>query len=65
MAGARYEISVDGIMRTHRDLREIAVEAANYLKARNPHSKIVIRDLATGETTEVAASLPLAVRPVR
>jgi len=31
--GARYEINVDGTMRTHRDKREMALEAANVLKA--------------------------------
>jgi hypothetical protein len=31
--GARYAISVDGKLRTHRDKREVALEAANVLKA--------------------------------
>jgi hypothetical protein len=46
--GARYEISVDGTVRPHRDTREAALEAANVLKALNPYGKIVIRDLQTG-----------------
>jgi hypothetical protein len=46
---ARYEISVDGTVRTHRDAREIAIEAANVLKSRSPYSKVVVRDLWTGE----------------
>lgn len=46
---ARYEISVDGVVHEHRDLREFAREAANALKALNPHSKIVVRDRWTSE----------------
>jgi hypothetical protein len=53
--GARYEISVDGTVRACRDSREIALEAANVLKACNPYSKIAIRDLLTGETLEFGA----------
>ena len=54
--GARYEISVDGTVRIHRDDREIALEAANVLKACNPYSNVVVRDLSTGETLEFGAS---------
>ena len=46
--GARYGIIVDGSVRTHRNTREAALEAANVLKAINPSSKVVIRDLRTG-----------------
>jgi hypothetical protein len=45
----RYDIVVDGTVRTHRDTREAALEAANVLKAINPSSQIVIRDLRTGK----------------
>jgi signal recognition particle GTPase len=61
--GARYEISVDGAVRTHRDTREMALEAANVLKACRPHSKVVVRDLTTGETIEFAASDAMARKP--
>lgn len=44
----RYEISVDGVARTHRDTRESALEAANVLKALNPISRIMVHDLQTG-----------------
>jgi hypothetical protein len=47
--GARYAIVVDGTVRTHRDMREAAFEAANVLKALNPHARVVIRDLQTGQ----------------
>ena len=59
-AGARYEISVDGTVRTHRDDREIALEAANVLKPCNPYSIVVVRDLSTGETLEFGASHAIA-----
>jgi hypothetical protein len=55
---ARYEISIDGTVRTHRDVRDIAIEAANFLKAQNPYSKVVIRDLLTGETMEMQPRKP-------
>lgn len=54
--GAGYEISVDGAVRTHRDALEIALEAANALKVCNPHSKIVVRDLTTGQNIEFVPS---------
>jgi hypothetical protein len=59
---ARYEISVDGTVRTHRDALEIALEAANVLKACNPHSKVAVRDVSTGETLEFDASRARASR---
>jgi hypothetical protein len=49
--GARYEVSFDGTVRTHRDARESAIEVANALKAGSPYGKVIIRDLLTGETT--------------
>jgi hypothetical protein len=52
MTGARYEITVDGVGRTNRDTREIAIEAANVLKAKNPHSRVMVRDRETGVTIE-------------
>jgi hypothetical protein len=47
--GARYAVVVDGIVRTHRDTLEVALEAASVLKACHPYSKVVIRDLRTGK----------------
>ena len=46
--GAHFEIAVDGIVRTHRDVRETAVEAARILQQRNPSASIVITDLRNG-----------------
>jgi hypothetical protein len=46
--GAHYEIKVDGIVRTHRDERDTAIEAARFLQQRNRAAKIEIRDLRDG-----------------
>ncbi len=46
--GAMYEIRVDGLVRSHRDVRETAIEAARFLQQRNPGSKIVVTDLRDG-----------------
>jgi hypothetical protein len=54
--GARYAIVIDGTVRTHRDLREAAFEAANVLKALSPYAKVIIRDLQTG--TEINPQKP-------
>ncbi len=48
--GAHFEIKVDGIVRTHRDVRDTAIEAARFLQQRNPNAKIVITDLRDGST---------------
>jgi hypothetical protein len=45
--GLRYAIVVDGIVRTHRDQLEVAMEAASVLKACRSRSRVVIRDLQT------------------
>jgi hypothetical protein len=60
VSGARYEISIDGVVRTHRDLREIAVEAATVLKSKNPQSRVVVRDLITGTKTEIGGMRSVA-----
>jgi len=46
--GAQFEIKVDGVVRSHRDFRETAIEAARFLQQRNPNAKIVITDLRDG-----------------
>jgi hypothetical protein len=52
--GAQYEISVDGIPRSYRDREDIALQTSRFLKSRNPHSVVKLRDLQTGEETVVA-----------
>jgi hypothetical protein len=46
--GANFEIKVDGIVRTHRDERDTAIEAARSLQQRNPGAKVAITDLRDG-----------------
>lgn len=41
---------MDGIVRTHRDFRETAIEAARFLQQRNPDAKIAITDLGDGSS---------------
>ena len=52
--GTKYEISVDGVPRTYRDRQDIALQTARFLKSRNPHSVVKLKDLQTGEETVVA-----------
>jgi hypothetical protein len=47
-SGADFEIMVDGAIRTHRDVRDTAIEAARFLQQRNPSAKIVVTDLHNG-----------------
>jgi hypothetical protein len=47
-SGGQFEIKVDGVVRTHRDVRETAIEAARFLQQRNPGAKIVVTDLRDG-----------------
>jgi hypothetical protein len=42
-----FEIFVNGVPRTFRDRKEIAYEAARYLKSRHPKDIIEILDCAT------------------
>jgi hypothetical protein len=50
---AQFEISIDGTPRTYRDLKPLAIEAAELLKRKHPHSAVAVKDLQTGETTAV------------
>ena len=47
-SGAQFEIKVDGLVRTHRDFRETAIEAARSLQQRIPAAKIIVTDLQDG-----------------
>jgi hypothetical protein len=51
--GAQFEISIDGTPRTHRDLKPLAMEAAEYLKRKHPNSAVIVKDLQSGEATAV------------
>ena len=49
--GTQYEISIDDVPRTYRDRQDIALQAARFLKSRNPNSVVKLKDLETGEET--------------
>ena len=51
---ARFEISIDGVPRTYRDQKDLALLAAQILKSRNPNSAVRLKDLKTGEETVIA-----------
>jgi hypothetical protein len=51
--GAQFEISIDGTPRTHRDRKQLAIEAAEYLKRKHPNNAVMVKDLQSGETTAV------------
>ena len=54
MTGAQFEISIDGIPRTYRDRKDLALLAAQILKSRNPNSVVRLKDLKTGKETVIA-----------
>jgi hypothetical protein len=39
---------------SYRDQKPIAIEAAEHLKRKHPHSAIVVKDLQSGEVTAVS-----------
>lgn len=43
-SGAHFEIKMDGVVRSYRDIRETAVEAARFLQQRSPIAKIAVTD---------------------
>ena len=49
MTGAQFEISIDGVPRTYRDQKDLALLAAQILKSRNPNSAVKMKDLNSGE----------------
>jgi len=51
--GANFEITVDGKSRTYRDDLTIAIEAAKYLKSKNPNVEVAIRDIRTNVVTPI------------
>jgi integrase len=47
-SGAQFEIKVDGVVRSYRDKRDTAFEAARFLQQRNPGANISVTDLRDG-----------------
>ena len=41
---AQFEISIDGVTRTYRDQKELALLAAQILKFKNPNSVVRLKD---------------------
>jgi hypothetical protein len=50
---ARFEISIDGVPRSHRDQRDMAIEAVAQLMLKYPDSAVAVRDLQSGEVTAI------------
>ena len=50
---ARFEISIDGVPRSHRDQRDMAIEAAAQLMLKYPNSTVAVKDLQSGEVTAI------------
>ena len=51
--GGFFEIRVDGKVRSYRDRREVAIDAGNYLKQKNPSSKVEVRDTRDGSVVVI------------
>jgi hypothetical protein len=51
--GSRWEITVDGKPRTYDRNRELAIEAGQYRKQKNPNVDVTVRDLEGVEETVV------------
>ena len=54
MTGAQFEISIDGVPRTYRDQKDIALLAAQTLKSRNPNSVVRLKDLESRPAIVIA-----------
>jgi hypothetical protein len=54
MTGAQFELSVDGVPRSYRDRKDLALQSARILKSRNPNSMVKLKDLQTGEEIVIA-----------
>jgi hypothetical protein len=51
---AQFELSVDGVPRSYRDRKDLALQSEQILKSRNPNSVVRLKDLKTGEETVIA-----------
>ena len=51
---AQFEISIDGVPRTYRDRKDLALLAAQILKSKNPHSAVRLKDLKSGAEIVIA-----------
>jgi hypothetical protein len=51
---AQFQLSVDGVPRSYRDRKDLALQGAQILKSRNPNSVVKLKDLQTGEEFVIA-----------
>jgi len=51
---AKFELSVDGVPRSYRDRKDLALQGAQILKSINPNSVVRLKDLQTGEEIIIA-----------
>ena len=51
---AQFELSVDGVPRSYRDRKDLALQSAQILKSRNPNSVIRLKDLENREEIVIA-----------
>ena len=56
--GAQFEIIVDGKPRSYRDTKAIAIEGAEYLKQRHPHSEVTVKHTKSGEVSVAVYKSP-------
>jgi hypothetical protein len=54
---ARFELSVDGVPRSYRDRKEIALDAAVRLMLKYPNSAVAVKDLQSGKGVAVKFDL--------
>ena len=54
MTGAQFEISIEGVPRTYRDQKDLALQSAQIPKSRIPNSVVRLKDLKTGEEIVIA-----------
>jgi hypothetical protein len=59
---ARFEISIDGVPGSHRDQRDMAIEAAAQLMLKYPNSVVAVKDLQSGEWVAAEYKLDLGRR---
>ena len=52
--GAQYDVIYRRLTRSYRDRKDIALQSAQFLKSRNPHSVVKVKDLHTGEEVIIA-----------
>jgi hypothetical protein len=49
--GAQFKILLDGKPRSYRDTKSGAMDAATFLKSRQPHSEVAVKNLQSGALT--------------